>query len=148
MTVSVYLDTCSIQRPLDKLDQTRLRLEAEAMLGVFAVVQTGKVALISSTVLEIEVLQNPFVVRLQHGRHVLSQASTIIKVDDTLANRAATLVQEGVKPMDALHLACAEAAEADYFCTCDDQPLRRTRAIADLNVAVIVPVELVEVLEQ
>ena len=70
MTVSVYLDTCSIQRPLDKLDQTRLRLEAEAMLGVFAVVQTGKVALISSTVLELEVLQNPFVCLLYTSRCV------------------------------------------------------------------------------
>jgi hypothetical protein len=45
----IYLDTCSIQRPLDTLSQTRLRLEVEAKLGVLAQVKVGNVELISST---------------------------------------------------------------------------------------------------
>ena len=32
-------------------------------------------------------------------------------------------------PLDSSHLACAEAANADYLCTCDDRFLRDRQAI-------------------
>jgi predicted nucleic acid-binding protein len=35
------------------------------------------------------------------------------------------LEQAGVKALDALHLACAEAAGAERFLTCDDRLIRR-----------------------
>ncbi len=55
--LKLYLDTCSIQRPLDTQTQTRVRLETEAILGILAQVEAGKVTLISSTVLETELTQ-------------------------------------------------------------------------------------------
>jgi len=39
--------------------------------------------------------------------------------------RAEEMEQQGLKAIDALHLACAEAAHADYFITCDDEVIRR-----------------------
>lgn len=65
--LKVYLDTCSIQRLLDTLSQTRIRLEAEAVLGVLERVEAGEVALVSSTVLEMETARNPLIVRREHG---------------------------------------------------------------------------------
>ena len=44
-------------------------------------------------------------------------------------------------------LASAEEAEADYFCTCDDKFLRKAKAISDLKVKAVSPLELIEVLE-
>lgn len=33
--------------------------------------------------------------------------------------------QEGLKTIDALHVACAEAAGCEYFLTCDKRLIRR-----------------------
>ena len=40
-------------------------------------------------------------------------------------NRALELEAAGLKPLDALHLAAAEAAGATHFVSCDDRLLRR-----------------------
>lgn len=37
----VYLDTCSLQRPLDDKSQLRIRLEAEAVLSVLDLVEAS-----------------------------------------------------------------------------------------------------------
>ncbi|HLA87123.1 MAG TPA: hypothetical protein VJL10_03815 [Anaerolineales bacterium] len=47
----IYLDTCSIQRPLDSKTQLRITLEAEAILGILSFVETNKADLISSEIL-------------------------------------------------------------------------------------------------
>ena len=65
-------------------------------------------------------------------------------VTDAIEMRARNLLTYRVKPMDALHLACAEAASVRYFCTCDDRLLKRAKGIADLRVNVVSPLELVE----
>ncbi len=147
--IKLYLDTCSIQRPLDTLTaQTRLRLEAEAILGVFAQIMAGNIELISSTVLELETQRNPFALRREHGEQVLAQAMGIVIVDEQIEERSAHFIQESIKIMDALHLAAAEAAQADYFCTCDDRFLRRAKTIADLATRAVSPLELIEAIEK
>jgi predicted nucleic acid-binding protein len=52
-----------------------------------------------------------------------------------------------MKALDALHLACAESANAAYFCTCDDKFLKKAKAVKELKTSVVSPLELVEVLE-
>lgn len=142
---TVYLDTCSIQRPLDSLTHIRLRLEAEAILGIMAQIQAGQIDLISSTVLEMETVQNPHLIRREHGLQILGQASIIVVTNADIEERASLFISQGVRPMDALHLACAEAARTDYFCTCDDQLLRKARSIAFSEMQVVSPIELAEV---
>lgn len=143
---TVYLDTCSIQRPLDSLTHIRLRLEAEAILGIMAQIQAGQIDLISSTVLEMETVQNPHLIRREHGLQILGQASIIVVTNADIEERASLFISQGVRPMDALHLACAEAARTDYFCTCDDQFLRKARSIAFSEMQVVSPIELAEVI--
>jgi hypothetical protein len=46
-----------------------------------------------------------------------------------------------------LHLACAEAAEADYFCTCDDKFLKKAKALTDNKTTAVSPLELIEAIE-
>jgi predicted nucleic acid-binding protein len=145
--VSVYLDTCALQRPLDTLSQTRLRLEAEAILGILALIEAGEVTLVSSTPLEIEASRNPLAVRKEHANQVLNWASSVVVIDNHLAERASEFTRRGIKGVDALHLVAAEAAKADYFCTCDDRFLRNASAIDDLRTNVVSPLELIERLE-
>lgn len=146
--IKIYLDTCSIQRPLDSLNQTRLRLEAEAILGVLDQVKSGAVELISSTALELEVQRNPLSIRREHGEQILAQATAIVIISPQIEQRSLQFGKVGVKVMDALHLAAAEAAHADYFCTCDDRFLRRAKAIVGLQTQVVSPLELIEAIEE
>ena len=145
--MKVYLDTCSIQRPLDTLDQIRLRVEAEAVLGILEYIVAAKIDLISSTVLQLENAQNPFPVRREHGQQTLAYAKESVFVDEHVEMRAQELVLQGIAAMDALHLAAAERANADYFCTCDDQVLRKAKNIPLSNMVVLSPLDLIEVLE-
>jgi predicted nucleic acid-binding protein len=132
---------------LDTLNQTRLKLEAEAVLGLLELVQSGKIVLLSSTVLELETARNPLAARREHGQQILARATETIVVDPDVENRARTLVDQGLTAMDALHIAAAESAKAEYFCTCDDQILRKATSISPLHTRVVSPLELIEVIE-
>ena len=48
-----------------------------------------------------------------------------LTLTDAIRTRAHELVGSGQKPLDALHLACAEAAGANWFLTCDDRLVNR-----------------------
>lgn len=145
--LKVYLDTCAIQRPLDTLTQTRIRLEAEAVLGIFKHIKAGAVELFSSTVLEVEMAQNPISARQELAAQMLQNAVTVISIDPPIAGQATAFVTQGIKPADALHLAVAESAGVDYFCTCDDRFLNRAKRLTSLQMVVVSPLELIEVIE-
>jgi predicted nucleic acid-binding protein len=142
--VKIYLDSCAIQRPWDTYSHTRIVLEAEAVLGVLALCAAGKVELVSSEALEYETEQNPWPVRQEHAKAVLAQARMRATIDEAVETRARILIELGVKPLDALHLALAEASHVDYFCTCDDRLLRKAQQLQGLQVKVVSPVDLIK----
>jgi predicted nucleic acid-binding protein len=139
----LYLDMCSLQRPLDDKARLRIALEAEAVLGILALCQSGQAQLLSSDALEYEAARNPHPLRKAHTEEVLARAVRVIRVSDEIEQRARALNQGGLKPLDALHLACAVQAGADYFCTCDDQLLKRSRSAHTGPPKVVTPVELI-----
>ena len=59
--MKVYLDMCSIQRPLDSQDDVRVATEAQAVLGVLRLCESGQVALVGSDALLFELEKNPHV---------------------------------------------------------------------------------------
>ena len=87
-------------------------------------------------------------IRKEHTLAILSKAKDVVHVTEKEISRAANLMQFGIKPLDALHLALAESGNADYFCTCDDRLLRNTQQIRDLMVKVLNPVDLVQEIEK
>ena len=145
--MKIYLDNCSLQRPLDSRTSTRIALEAEAVLGVLALLESGKIQLISSEVLLFEIERDPDNMRQEYALEVLSKAQTFIRVTERVEKRAARYVRLGIKPLDALHVASAEEAKASYFCTCDDRLLRKVKGMASLKVRVISLIELIQELE-
>lgn len=58
-------------------------------------------------------------------------------MDHAIRVRAKELEADGLRGVDAVHVACAEAVGADYFCSCDDRLLRRARTIEGLRVKVV-----------
>ena len=64
-------------------------------------------------------------------------------VDVQIKHRAEALEQEGLRALDALHIACAEAAGCDYFVTCDDR-LKKRYGRKKRALRVCTPIEFVE----
>ncbi len=146
--MKIYLDSCAIQRPLDTYTHARITLEAESVLAILALCETGRLELVSSEALEYEAEQNPWPVRKEHAQAVLAKAHVVVAVNAQVERRAKTLGELGMKPLDALHLALAEASGADYFCTCDDRLLRKIRQIPELAAKVVLPTELIQEIEE
>jgi len=146
--IKVYLDMCAIQRPLDTPNQVRVGLEAEAVLGILSLCDAGLIELVSSEALLYETEQNPLPIRREHSCSVLAKAKTTVSVTASVKERAAQFLSIGVKTIDAVHLALAEASQADYFCTCDDQLISKASRIKDLQVKVISPLDLIREIEK
>jgi predicted nucleic acid-binding protein len=141
--VKVYLDMCSIQRPLDSQDDVRVATEAQAVLGILRLCESGQVTLVGSDALRFELEKNPHPVRKDYAAAVLSNAAAFTPTDRQLEARARQLEATGIKALDALHLASAVEAEADFFCTCDDRLLKRAREADTGRRRVVSPLELV-----
>ncbi|MBC7225600.1 MAG: PIN domain-containing protein [Thermoflexales bacterium] len=146
--MKVYLDMCAIQRPLDTPNQVRILLEAEAVLGLLALCEAGTIELISSEALMYENEQNPLDIRREYGYAVLARATCTVNVTPDVQERASQFLRYGIKPLDALHLALAEAGQADYFCTCDDRLRRQAQRVESLAVRVVSPIELIQEIEK
>ncbi len=142
--MKVYLDTCSIQRPLDDQTQIRIRLETEAMLGIISLIETNHLKLLSSEALLFESRRTTNPPRREFALEILANAIEIVQVDWNIQTRAKQLVNNGLMALDALHLASAETGNADYFCTCDDKLLKKARRFCMKTLKVVSPVELLE----
>ncbi len=141
--MKIYLDMCSIQRPLDTKTHPRIAVEAEAILGVLTLCEAGQVELLTSETLLFELERNPHPVRKTYALDVLAKATVSIQTDTQIEAHARTLQTQGIKPVDALHLASAVAAKADYFCTCDDRFLKRAKAVDTRQTKAVSPLELI-----
>ena len=143
----IYLDPCSIQRPLDSRTQVRIILEAEAVLSILKWCEADELTLVASDALTFETERNPNPTRREYALEILDKAKEWAVLDETTESRARAFNVRGIKPLDALHLASAEAMQADYFCTCDDRLRNRARQIEDLNVQVVSPLDLIKEIE-
>jgi hypothetical protein len=142
--MKIYLDTCCLHRPLDDRSQLRIRLEAEAVLGILMEVEAGRLQMISSEVLVFEVRRNPHPQKQAFVSAIIDNCSAEIRIDDQIERRAMSLQGEGFKAFDALHLACAEAGSVDYFCSCDDRLLKKAKLQADLKIKTTSPLDFIE----
>lgn len=140
----IYLDLCSLQRPLDDLSQIRVRVEAEAILAILSLVEAGAAELVNSAALEFEAARNPVPLRRQFSEQVLASAACYIPASDSVVLRARKYIDSGIKALDALHVAAAVEASAAYFCTCDDRLLRRARSLDTGNSRCVTPLELIQ----
>lgn len=138
----IYLDLCSLQRPLDTKSQIRIAIEAEAVLGMIRLWELEQIELISSESLMFEAEQNTNPVRKAYILEILTTIQTFVKISPVIEHRAKKFVEMGIKPMDSLHLSSAIEAGADYFCTCDDRFLKRAKTIDTSLTKVFSPTEL------
>jgi predicted nucleic acid-binding protein len=71
---------------------------------------------------------------------VIDGAAVDVPLDADVEARAREIAALGFGPLDALHLAFAERAEARWFVTCDDKLLRLAGRLGDaLRTLVVAP---------
>lgn len=143
----IYLDMCCLQRPMDDQSHLRVHLEAEAILGVLAWCESGQAELVNSVALNYEVDHNPHPARKAFVQEILLKSRLTLQASDSVEERARLYCDNGIKVLDALHLACAVQAEANYFCTCDDRFYRRAKQVETGQTLVVTPLQLIEVIE-
>lgn len=85
---------------------------------------------------------NPHPQKRQFVTEIINHAREHIAFTVTVEQRATELEQKGIKAIDALHFALAEAGQVDYFCTCDDHFYRRALTLPDVAIKVRQPLEL------
>lgn len=142
--MTIYLDTCSLQRPLDDKLQLRIRVEAEAILGIIYYFETGEIELFSSDVLFYETERNADEIRRQVAMEILKKARKHIVLSDEIVKMSKTYIKSGLKALDALHLASAIYAETDYFCTCDDKFFKKAKELTkQAKTKMVTPTELI-----
>ena len=138
--VRLYFDTSAYNRPFDDQTQPKIFLESQAVAIILQMIEANTVELVSSSVLEYENSRNPSVIKQEAMNRYLQMFGQRQEVNAAIQHRSQQLEDNGVKAVDALHVACAEAAGSDYFITCDKRLINRCSA---LTMKVMNPVDFV-----
>ena len=120
----IYLDNCCFNRPFDDQGQARVRIEAEAKLEIQGRILRAELDLVWSYIIDFENQANPFDERRIAIEQWRSRAVTDVDESPGILGKATEFVRMGLRPKDALHLACAAEAKCDVFLTTDDHMLR------------------------
>jgi len=142
----LYLDLNCFNRPFDDQNQQRIVLETAAVISILQRVIEDQDQLVWSEMLDFENAQHPLPDRRTEIGSWSRRARVRIRIDEKVAARAQGLHAAGLAPLDAAHLACAEAGACAYLVTCDDRFIRRARR-TDTQVRVKNPVEYLEDLQ-
>ncbi len=132
--MKIYLDVCCWNRPFDDQSQNRVRLEAEAVLSILEMSESGELEIIGGDVVDGELSEMPDDERREKVELLLTLASSHVSLTTAIERRAIELQKWNIAPLDALHLASAENISADFL-TADDDLLRKAQ-YAGLKVKV------------
>jgi hypothetical protein len=133
-SVRLYLDNCCFNRPFDDQSQLRIRLEVEAKLGVQEAVRNGTYQLVWSYILDYENGRNPFPERRERIASWRRYAGVDVEESAELLSLGRALAGDGLKTIDALHVACAIIGRSDYFLTTDDGILRKAAMVQTIRL--------------
>lgn len=140
----IYLDTSVYNRPYDDQTQAKIYLETQAVLIILNLIETQQIESVNSSVLEYENQKNPVLIIQTAIKKYLTEASLFQPLNETIRQRAKQLETEGIKPIDALHVASFESSKSNYFITCDKRLLNRCEALA---IPAINPINFIEELD-
>jgi predicted nucleic acid-binding protein len=124
--MKIYLDVCCWNRPFDDQSQNRVRLEAEAVLGILEMAQSDELEIVGSDIIDSELTEMPNDEKREKVELILTLTSSHVALTAAVEQRASELQKLNISPLDALHLASAESAAADFLTT-DDDLLRRAK---------------------
>jgi predicted nucleic acid-binding protein len=145
--LSVYLDNCCFNRPYDVQNSPLIKLETEAKLYIQTAIYSSKIDLVWSFMLDFENAANPYPDHREAIAEWKKLATIDIKALETVRKHAHNIeISAGIKPKDALHLACAIEAHCDYFITTDKSLLKKSQILKEIKT--VNPIDLILTLEE
>ncbi|MCL2346704.1 MAG: hypothetical protein FWC50_00435 [Planctomycetaceae bacterium] len=123
--IRLYLDNCCFNRPFDDQSQLLVQLETEAKLFIQEEIKKGTFELVWSYILDEENSSNPSPDKKEQISSWKPLAISDVEASSEVIRLAKEFAKQGLKSMDALHVACAIDASAEYFITVDGGILKR-----------------------
>ena len=99
--------------------------------------------MLGSEALDYEASRIPSDERRSQVAAILTLANEYVEMTQGAETLAELLEKGGIFPMDAIHLALASTARADFFCTCDGKLLRKRHRLSELECPVVSLLDLV-----
>ena len=130
----VCLDNCCFNRPFDDQSTLTIRLETEAKLHIQNAIRARQYALGWSYILDYENAANPLEERRTEIQRWAELADSPVAETPAILAMMSEIVSVGIKPLDALHIACAQALDCQYFLTVDKGILKKVEAIAKIRI--------------
>lgn len=136
----LYLDNSFLNRPFDDPEVGTNKLEGEVLSLIVKLISKSKLDIVNSSVIEYENSLNPIIERKIFVEEILKRAKVYQNVDENIKKQAENLAKKtNISPIDTLHLASAEAANADVLITCDYGIIKKYKG----KVKVTTPLEFV-----
>ncbi len=129
----LYLDNCCFNRPFDDQTQIKISLESQAKLEIQRMILENTHTLVWSYMLEYENMQNPFDIRKNSIIKWKDIAEINVSENRSVINMSKNLRQIGLKPKDAIHIACAIESGCDYFITTDIGILKKKTGLINIR---------------
>jgi len=125
--MKIYLDVCCLNRPFDDLSQERIQFESDAVLAILARCYSETWTLVSSEAIELELNRIQSADKKKKIFDILSISKERLPVSEQALLRSVDLRENGIKPMDSLHLSVAEDFNIDILLTTDDSFLKTAK---------------------
>jgi len=125
LQMRVYLDNCCFNRPFDDQSNIMNRMESDAKLFIQEQIKNGIINLVWSSVNEFENNDNPSFEKRERIAVWKQIAVEHCNLNETILDKALELEKIGLRSKDALHIACAIFAKADFFITTDKKILNK-----------------------
>lgn len=130
----LYLDNCCFNRPYDEQRMLIIRLETEAKLHIQNAIRSGQYELGWSYMLDYENAANPLIERRIEIQKWEFFADSYAAATPAILAMMEKFIAVGIKPKDALHIACATELDCQYFLTVDKGILRKARQIDQIEI--------------
>ena len=146
MSLRIYLDNCSYNRPYDDQSNIQVQLEAQSKLYIQNEIKNGKYELVASYTLTYETSKNPFEMRRDAIEDFIAQnAKYYVDYDRApdITSIAKDIMTTGVKEKDAFHVASAIFSGCEYFISTDKRLLKYKSD----KIKLVTPVEFVAEME-
>ena len=111
----IYLDHCTFNRPFDDQRSIKIQLETSAKLYIQDQIKKEKYDLVWSYMSDLENNNNPNIenkISIQIWENI---AKFKCRSSENILEMGKNIIDYGLKPNDALHIACAIESQCEYF---------------------------------
>jgi hypothetical protein len=115
----IYMDCCCINRPYDDTNDLLVSLEGQAITTIAFKCFYGSWILVGSEAVEYELNKTNEENKKDKMLNLYSIIKENILINDSIIKKMYFYIDKGIKPLDSLHLACAEYSNVDVILTTD-----------------------------